>query len=364
MTSKDLRVPLPRSGNRELDEFGRKVVQALRAIEAGGSGTVGPQGPPGPTGPAGATGATGVTGQGAYTVTTAGYTQPAIGSTVAVSVASTAWMVVGQPLFVMGGGFYVVTAIGGGTSVTLRNLGYYDSSVAGTSVSSGAGVVGAGVLPTRYPPLYTTPYVYYPFTEGVSPGSTYANQGSGGSAFDLTITGGSQLDWETPAPFGRCLTNGAGPSPGTGSSLSRASANFSGGIGTQHTFEVIYRRLSGAIANIISMNPGYNLALQGSNVSFTTSHNSPGGTVNTAPAEGSLGVWRHFMGTCDGATQRAYVDGVLLETNTLAGGTFVTTSSAMTIASARVQVARLAIYPVTVPQSYARDVTRAMNLWV
>ena len=58
------------------------------------------------------------------TTTTASFTQPAASSTVTVAVVDTSWMTVSQPLFVSGGGFYVVASIPSSTSVVLLNLGY------------------------------------------------------------------------------------------------------------------------------------------------------------------------------------------------------------------------------------------------
>jgi len=89
---------------------------------SGGSGSSGPQ----------------------QTTTTSSFTQPAVGSTVDVAVTSTAWMFVGQYVFVAGGGLYQVTAIGSGTSVTLRNLGDGASAAAAATVSTSASVFGAG----------------------------------------------------------------------------------------------------------------------------------------------------------------------------------------------------------------------------
>src|SRR5207247_2184500 len=100
---------------------------------AGAAGATGDPGPTGPTGDSGATGATGdtgptgpagdtgATGQGAFTATTADFSQPAVGSDVSVSVESTAWMAVGETLFVQSGGYYTVSAITDATTVVLNN---------------------------------------------------------------------------------------------------------------------------------------------------------------------------------------------------------------------------------------------------
>jgi collagen triple helix repeat protein len=106
---------------------------------AGTAGAQGPQGPQGPTGsqgpqgPAGSTGAqgpqgpTGSTGAPAWTTNTSGFTIPAVGSTVSVTVADASWIVVGEMLYVdqAGGGVGIsgvlqVTAKAGNT-LTLLN---------------------------------------------------------------------------------------------------------------------------------------------------------------------------------------------------------------------------------------------------
>jgi hypothetical protein len=96
----------------------------------------------------------GVDGIDSYTTTTSSFTQPAVSSTVTVQVASTAWMGVGQYLYVENGGYYTVSSITDSTHVVLSNLGYSgsaspSSTVAGASkVSPGGqrGVAGIGGL--------------------------------------------------------------------------------------------------------------------------------------------------------------------------------------------------------------------------
>lgn len=109
----------------------------------GPQGSTGPAGPAGPTGSAGATGATGAAGINAYTTTSAPYTQPAANGNVTVSVASTAWMVQGQEVFVATGGTYDVAAIVGPTSVSLTYLGY-DGASPGATVPNLSGVTPSG----------------------------------------------------------------------------------------------------------------------------------------------------------------------------------------------------------------------------
>jgi hypothetical protein len=104
----------------------------------GSTGATGANGSTGSTGAAGATGATGTAGRDAFTATTASYRQPAVGSDVTVSVACTAWMVVGQPIFIGGnGGSYTVASITNGTTVVVTYNGH---GSAGTVGAAGSGV--------------------------------------------------------------------------------------------------------------------------------------------------------------------------------------------------------------------------------
>jgi len=110
----------------------------------GGSGS-GTQGPPGPTGPAGPAGAAGTDGVNAFTATTGNYVQPAINSSVLVSVADSSWMAVGQVVYVDGGGYYTVFNKPNSTSVSLVNLGYDGNAAPGVTVNSTADVSPAGL---------------------------------------------------------------------------------------------------------------------------------------------------------------------------------------------------------------------------
>lgn len=109
---------------------------------------------PGPTGAAGAAGAAGADGDDGvapWTVTTADFTMPAEGATVAVSVLNNSWAFVGQIVQVENAGWMQVTVVPGvPTSVTLRNIentvaGTYPDNVApGTVVADPVKIVPAG----------------------------------------------------------------------------------------------------------------------------------------------------------------------------------------------------------------------------
>jgi len=111
----------------------------------GPAGATGATGSTGDTGPTGATGSTGATGQATFTVTTADFTQPGVGSDVSVSVESAAWMAVGETLFVQSGGYYTVTSITDATDVVLNNTGDTGNAAPSTPIASGAAVSAGGV---------------------------------------------------------------------------------------------------------------------------------------------------------------------------------------------------------------------------
>jgi Ubiquitin-activating enzyme E1 FCCH domain len=83
-------------------------------------------------------------GSGAFTTTSANFTQPATNATVTVTMLATAWFAVGQDLFIGGGGYYSVTSITDGTHAVLTNLGSTGNAAPGTTVSSGASVSPGG----------------------------------------------------------------------------------------------------------------------------------------------------------------------------------------------------------------------------
>jgi hypothetical protein len=96
-----------------------------------------------PDGPAG------VDGQNAYTVTTAAFTVPAIGSTVSISVSALGqstglWAQVGQIIFIEGAGYYEVVSATA-TVIVAENLGYTGNAAPTTVIALGAGVSPGGI---------------------------------------------------------------------------------------------------------------------------------------------------------------------------------------------------------------------------
>jgi hypothetical protein len=113
----------------------------------GVKGAKGDQGLQGNKGDAGSPGAAGAAGAAARTTTQASFTQPAVGSTVVLSVVDSSFFTGGQQLYVIGGGYYTVAAVSPG-SVTARNLGIAATNAApGAMISSGASVFVSGTAP-------------------------------------------------------------------------------------------------------------------------------------------------------------------------------------------------------------------------
>lgn len=76
----------------------------------------------------------------AVTKTTASFSQPLVGSSVAVAVVSTASLSVGQTVYVANGGYYTVASIFSANSVTLTNLGSPGNAGPGATIVVGSNV--------------------------------------------------------------------------------------------------------------------------------------------------------------------------------------------------------------------------------
>lgn len=106
---------------------------------------------PGTPGAAGATGTAGTNGVNAYTNTTAAFTMPAEGGTTSVQVVDTAWMVVGQTLYVQTAGYMTVSSITNSITVVLLNpentasSAYASNAAPATSIPSNSKVAPAGI---------------------------------------------------------------------------------------------------------------------------------------------------------------------------------------------------------------------------
>lgn len=106
---------------------------------------------PGPAGAAGTNGTNGAAGVSAFTLTTAAFAMPAEGATVSVSVGDTAWMVVGQTLYVQTAGWMEVSSVTTGIAVVLRNpentgaSAYLPNAAPATNIPSNSKVSPGGI---------------------------------------------------------------------------------------------------------------------------------------------------------------------------------------------------------------------------
>jgi hypothetical protein len=87
----------------------------------------------------------GTPGQNAYTLTTASFTVPPVGSTVSVTMSSTSWLGGnGYYVFITGAGYYAVNSITDGTHAVLTNAGSASNAPPGTVVPTNAQVAASG----------------------------------------------------------------------------------------------------------------------------------------------------------------------------------------------------------------------------
>jgi hypothetical protein len=100
---------------------------------------------PGPRGLPGTNGTNGTDGVSSFTTTTAGFTMPAVSSTVSVSVGSTAWLSNGQAVYVETAGYFTVSSITDATTVVLNNLGYTGNASPTTVIVVGRQVSASGL---------------------------------------------------------------------------------------------------------------------------------------------------------------------------------------------------------------------------
>jgi hypothetical protein len=170
----------------------------------------------------------GASGANAYTVTTANFNQPSVGSNVTVSMANTAIAAVGQPLFVEGGGFYTVSSIASGTSISLNNNGGTGNAAQTTTISSGAAVRGGGqrgatgAYPTTtttasftQPAVNSTVTAFLTDTSFLSPGQTVFVSGGG----FYTVSGGVSTNAAALLNVGGTGNSTAGSNIASGSML-------------------------------------------------------------------------------------------------------------------------------------------------
>lgn len=100
---------------------------------------------PGVPGNPGTPGGNGVN---AFTTLTAGFVVPAASGTVTIAVGSTAWMAIGQIIFIQSAGYYQVATITDLTDAVVTNLNYTGNAVPTTSIASAQPVVPGGITGT------------------------------------------------------------------------------------------------------------------------------------------------------------------------------------------------------------------------
>ncbi len=90
---------------------------------------------PGPMGPSGVNGSNGAAGVDAFTLLTSAFTMPVIGATGIAAVGSSAWITVGQAIYVQFLGVLYATALPDATHVTLQNNSAESSNAAAGTVA-------------------------------------------------------------------------------------------------------------------------------------------------------------------------------------------------------------------------------------
>jgi hypothetical protein len=120
------------------------VIDSNSTITSGG--LQGPIGLLGKKGDKGDRGEQGIAGQSSYTILAKDFVQPFINSIVMVMVPSTAWMAVGQLLYIEGGGYYKVNDIPKLTIVNLINIDNIDNSKEGIIIKRGSKIVSGGLI--------------------------------------------------------------------------------------------------------------------------------------------------------------------------------------------------------------------------
>jgi len=132
-------------------------------------------------------------------VTTAAFTMPAVNGTVVAAVNTTAPLAVGTWVFVLGAGWLAVTAIGGPTSATLRNIAGVAGNAAPTTVIAPALAIPGG--PALEPTMFdvrrfgATPLDLGP---GLRDAIAAAAANFGGTVYVPPLFGGGLWNWVTP----------------------------------------------------------------------------------------------------------------------------------------------------------------------
>jgi hypothetical protein len=106
--------------------------------------TVNVAGPTGPAGAAGSNGTNGSNGVNAYAKTTSGFTVPALGVPVGLTVDNATPFMTGMIIFIQVAGYYEVVGTTGGT-INAQNLGYTGNAAIGQAIADDRLIVSAGI---------------------------------------------------------------------------------------------------------------------------------------------------------------------------------------------------------------------------
>jgi hypothetical protein len=99
-------------------------------------------------GPAGAAGTPGAPGAAlsAYDALASSFVMPAAAASVTISIANTAWMAVGQVIYIASAGYFQVASISSATQASVTNLNYPGNASAGGTIASGSKVSAGGLI--------------------------------------------------------------------------------------------------------------------------------------------------------------------------------------------------------------------------
>lgn len=308
------------------------------------------------------------------TSTTAPYTQPAYLSSVTVTVQDSGSFIVGQGVVSanLSGtiGNYQVSAKPTSTSITLLNLGYYDSVDAGTVVATGAVIYASGSGRVRYYPMPSTAEYAYDF-QGAANVTSLANQGNAGASGNLTCGATNYVRVRTPIGYGWLHAKGSI----TGRLQATTPITFSGW--TSWTIEACIRMVSNTASKIFIMAVGSNQIYVTAGI-LGASHS--GGASFAASSNYTQWLFPdlvHVAAVWDGSTIRMYLDGNPVPTGAGTGtftvaqtGTASASSGILeinglsTINSDGLIVCRAAAHKNwAAPQSYCEAVARAAKNW-
>src|SRR5262249_48920575 len=107
------------------------------------TGPAGPQGiagPPGLQGPTGPQGIPGIDGKDAFSISTLDFITPDVGQTGVMNVDDTRWMQAGQPVYIVGAGFYTIDSVGLANTVIVRNSGTTGNAPVNTAIPIGTAI--------------------------------------------------------------------------------------------------------------------------------------------------------------------------------------------------------------------------------